>query len=77
MTNRKVLYPLIQVLIDELKEFEKTETAAGNIRYSAPEGKHDDCVIALALCVWGIKRIILGNVETFGKQREAIQSKEF
>lgn len=35
---------------DELESFEYTYTARG-VRYSAPEGMHDDCVCALALAV--------------------------
>jgi len=54
MTNRGIKYPHIPKLIDEMKEFERTESKAGNIQYSAPQGKHDDCVIALALACWGL-----------------------
>jgi len=36
------------VLVDELEAFEYEHTRTG-IRYSAPEGLHDDCVCALAL----------------------------
>jgi hypothetical protein len=36
-------------LIAELQAYEFTETAAGNVRYGAPAGEHDDLVIALAL----------------------------
>jgi len=58
MTNRGIKYPRIPELIDEMKEFEKTETKAGNIQYSAPQGKHDDCVITLALTAWGLNSIV-------------------
>jgi hypothetical protein len=37
---------------NELKIFEYTRTPSGMIHYSAPEGYHDDCVIALALAWW-------------------------
>jgi len=30
-------------------------TQHGNIKYGAPEGKHDDCVISLALANWGMR----------------------
>jgi phage FluMu gp28-like protein len=36
---------------NELKEFGYEITASG-VKYSAPEGHHDDCVIALALANW-------------------------
>lgn len=41
--------PPIEQLVHELQLFEYEVTAAGNVRYNAPEGFHDDCVDALAL----------------------------
>jgi hypothetical protein len=38
-----------QVLKDELRLFSYSVTASGLLHYEAPEGYHDDCVIALAL----------------------------
>ena len=43
------------VLIDELNSFGYIMTDLGNIRYSAPEGLHDDCVISLALACWKLR----------------------
>jgi hypothetical protein len=40
------------VLISELQAFRYERSDAGNLKYSAPEGMHDDCVMALALA-WG------------------------
>jgi hypothetical protein len=37
------------VLISELLAYERRKTPAGNYQYSAPEGMHDDTVMALAL----------------------------
>jgi phage FluMu gp28-like protein len=37
------------VLIGELQAFEQDRTPAGNYKFGAPEGMHDDCVIATAL----------------------------
>jgi hypothetical protein len=37
----------------ELVAFEYRLTAARNVTMAAPEGMHDDCVIALALAAWG------------------------
>ena len=37
------------VLIAELQAFEATRLPGGGLRYAAPEGYHDDCVMALAL----------------------------
>lgn len=38
-------------IVDELDVFEYTYTKNGGVKYSAPEGYHDDCVMALALAV--------------------------
>lgn len=35
----------------ELEQFEFSYTRSGGVRYSAPDGFHDDCVMALALAV--------------------------
>ena len=43
------------VQYDELVIFEYEMTSSGLIRYQAPEGYHDDCVIALALGNWGLQ----------------------
>ena len=40
--------------IDELESFEYSVTDAGNVRTSAPWGKHDDLVVSLALAAWGV-----------------------
>lgn len=37
------------ILIGELQAFEATRLPGGGLRYAAPEGYHDDCVMALAL----------------------------
>lgn len=43
------------VLMGELQSFEATRLPGGGIRYAAPEGYHDDCVMALALAWDGAK----------------------
>ena len=40
------------VQTNELKIFEYEINPSGTVSYSAPEGYHDDCVIALALANW-------------------------
>lgn len=47
--QRRVSFPDIPVLINELKIFGYKIKASGTITYNAPPGYHDDCVIALAL----------------------------
>lgn len=39
-------------MISELKSYEYSFTEGGTIKYEAPSGKHDDCVISLCLAVW-------------------------
>lgn len=51
--HKQISLPQEEVLIDELKWFEYKRTGAGNVRYEAPSGFSDDCVIALALANWG------------------------
>ena len=52
--NRKIYILPNDTLINELSVFEYKESRSGVITYSAPEGYHDDCVISLALAVWGM-----------------------
>lgn len=48
--QKKVRWPSSwEVLTAELKRYEYSMTAYGNVQYSAPSGYHDDCVMALAL----------------------------
>lgn len=42
-------------LFNEMQIFEYEITSSGLLRYNAPEGSHDDCVIALALANWGLQ----------------------
>jgi hypothetical protein len=55
------------VIVDELECFEYEYTRTG-VRYSAPEGYHDDCVIALALAVEQRRRLM---PQLDGKQARA------
>jgi len=53
--QKYIFIPPKTVLRDELESFGYKLTDSGNITYSAPQGLHDDCVISLALAVWGIR----------------------
>lgn len=53
--KREVIYPA-GVIVDELECFEYEYTRTG-VRYTAPEGFHDDTVIALALAVEQRRRL--------------------
>lgn len=49
-----ISFPNHEILILELRDFECEMLPSRNYRYSAPQGKNDDTVIALALAVWGM-----------------------
>jgi len=55
-------------LIDELLLFEGNIAKGGGVRYGAPLGSHDDCVIALGLAWWGMRggRITGADFEHIG-----------
>lgn len=62
--QKRIRYPDIPVLIDELESFGYILTDSGKVRYSAPEGLYDDCVNSLALAVWPLsENPITGPVE--------------
>ena len=42
------------ILIGELQAYEQERTSSGLWKFGAPEGMHDDTVIALALAWYGI-----------------------
>jgi hypothetical protein len=54
--NQAISYPDIPELINELKLYGYETGKTGIIRYGAPEGYHDDIVIALALAAWQLKK---------------------
>jgi phage FluMu gp28-like protein len=56
LENNKISYPDIPELLTELDLFGYTTTVAGNVQYTAPEGFHDDCVVALALAAWQLTK---------------------
>ena len=45
----------LRVLQSELESYTYNVSPSGLIRYNAPEGLYDDCVVALALAAWEIK----------------------
>lgn len=61
MDNGEIFYPDEPVLIGELEVFGYDMTPSGNIRYNAPDGFHDDTVIALALFNYMIKNEVVVN----------------
>jgi hypothetical protein len=58
------------VLRNELEAFTAERTESGLIRYSAPDGLHDDCVMSLALTWWAARRMGLEPVLTLDDRVE-------
>jgi hypothetical protein len=58
-------YPAeLETLTEELKAFEyDTAERSGMVTYSVAEGMHDDCVIALALTIWGARNSYVAPTE--------------
>jgi len=56
LEQRTIVLPATEWLLNELEMYSVDVTAAGRMRYGAPEGSYDDGVIALALAVWGASR---------------------
>lgn len=53
--NKLIRFEEIPELIAELRMYEAEQTGTGHVRYNAPSGYHDDCVIALALAAKDIQ----------------------
>lgn len=51
--HTRITYPEMPTTIKELEIYEYDVGSNGNVKYSAPSGFHDDCVISLALANWG------------------------
>ena len=51
LENGYVSYANVPDIVEELDAFEYEVTASNNVTYSAPSGKHDDIVLAMALAV--------------------------
>ena len=59
MEEKRIKLPRVQLWpegIAELENFEYYTSEARNILMSAPSGQHDDCVVALALAAWQVRR---------------------
>lgn len=53
--QRRITFPNEPILVDELMSYEYSISDGGKIKYSAPDGKHDDAVVSLALACWALK----------------------
>jgi len=70
--HRSVTFPDIPVLIDELDAYQYEITKTHLVRYAAPDGYHDDAVIALALAVWEADHGAMGPVLVVWDEVEVI-----
>jgi len=68
--QKKISYPEVEVLIEELQVFSYTMSKTGKVVYNAPSGFHDDAVISLALAAWNL------DGEPQRGSRRAISQKE-
>lgn len=60
--RQEISFPDIRVMIHELQLYQYEITKLGNIRYNAPDGHHDDCVVSLALAAWKSKQGYGANI---------------
>jgi len=51
------------VAVGELQAYESERLPGGTLRYSAPQGMHDDCVVAIGLSLWAARGSGVGAVE--------------
>ena len=77
LEQRIIRIPPIETVIDELESYGYDITDSGNIRYGAPEGFHDDCVMSLALSIWQqqgkTKQVITQVSEAMPQQKKRFQ----
>ena len=73
--QKAIIIPNNDILKDELESYGYQISDSGNIKYSAPQGLHDDCVIALALAVWGLMSPKVKNPNKLIKPRSIIKKK--
>ena len=52
--QKQIVIPDNIILTDEIKAYGYELTPSGRVTYGAPQGLQGDCVISLALAVWGL-----------------------
>ena len=62
--QRSVTYPDIAPLVSELSAYQYSRSSGGTLTMNAPEGLHDDCVIAFALACWPLAHQATGHITT-------------
>jgi len=68
MEQEQIHFPPIAELLTELKDYGSETLPGGGIAYHAPEGKNDDCVVALMLAAGAIRKPVR-RVLTMSKMR--------
>jgi hypothetical protein len=60
--TNNISIPNDTTLVNELDAYGYQMTDAGNLKYGAPEGLHDDCVSSLMIAVWGLQGKVRSNL---------------
>ena len=63
LETERASFPMGSILAEELDLYEMERRETGTIKWGAPQGKHDDTVIAFALANWGNRRSSGGSVK--------------
>jgi len=80
--QRKIKFPDIPEMIDELETYSYELSPSGKIIYNAPEGLYDDCVMSLALATWDLQaeptsgQTIIRPQEHFNRNKEPLHLEE-
>lgn len=75
--RKQVRIPSNPILLAELQAFTAERTPSGLIRYCAPEGLHDDCVMSLMLTWWGARRVGVEGIMTDADLIDAAMPEKF
>lgn len=70
--QRLITFPKVDVLLEELSAFGYELTPGGYVRYTAPEGYHDDAVIALSLAVHGVRNFLYSRSVASDRPRQTL-----
>ena len=54
LQSRELYVPNLEYFKDEMERFSYYTTPEGNLKYSAPRGYHDDCVMSFCLAAWSL-----------------------
>ena len=76
LAQDKIKIPNDPILLDELRAFQYELTEMGRLRVGVPDNIHDDCVMSLALAVWGAGEAIGKSKENVFLQDSGFYSKQ-